>query len=242
MNAKIYKAIFRLDYPISYGIVDHLGEYLEFISNKTDQKPFSESKGTLDMIAHSIVNSCKIGNDVFTLNLSIKAFDAVIEFQNGIDFQKLAKCPLFSLADEVIEKLEEGNRFKYNRIGFRVFLIAEDSKLTFNGLRDIIWNCNTTFGDALKERYTERVDIALVYEAKSKDDERIRYQCGPYQEKEAAKYFSLKNDVKEGFIVDIDIWQGKVTLPKLKLVNFINDYQKIYDKMIQNTHEQLEQR
>jgi hypothetical protein len=240
MNAKIYKAIFRLDYPISYRIFDHLGEYLEFISNKTDQPPFFESKGVLNIVSHSIVNNCKIGNDVFTLNLSIKDFDAVIEFQDGIDIKKLPKCPLFSLADEIIEKLEEGNRSKYDRVGFRVFLIAENSKLTFNGLRDRIWDCNSTFGDALlKDRYTEKEDIALVYEASSKNDEKIRYQCGPYQEKEVTKYFSLKNNIKEGFIADIDIWQSKVTLPKLKLVSFINEYQKIYDKIIKNTYEQL---
>jgi len=240
MNAKIYKAIFRLDYPMSYGIVDHLGEYLEFIQNKTDQEPFSKSIGRLNTVSHSISNDCKIGNDVFSLNLSIKSFDAVIEFQNGIDIKKLPKCPLFSLADEVIEKLEEGNRFKYDRIGFRVFLIAENPKFTFKGLLDLIWDCNSIFGDALlKERYTEKEDIALVYEATSKDGEKIRYQCGPYQEKEATKRFSLKNDIKEGFIADIDIWQSKVTLPKLKLVSFINDYQKIYDKIIKNTPELL---
>jgi hypothetical protein len=240
MNANIYKAIFRLDYPISYRIVDRLGEYLEFITNKTNEKPFTESNGALSMANHSIAHNSKIGDDVFTLNLDVKSCDAVIEFPKGLEISKLNKCPLFSLADEVIEKLEDGTKFKYDRIGFRVFLIIEETKLDFNQLRDYVWNCNKTFGDAIIGRYEQREDIGLVFEASAKDDEKIRYALGPYKEKESQRYFVLKNDVKEGLIFDIDIWQNKISLPKLKLVKSISSYQKTYDSIIIYTIKQME--
>ena len=57
---------------------------------------------------------------------------------------------------------------------------------------------------------------------------------GPYQEKEKTKYFQLAGDIKEGIIMDLDIWQAKIELPKLKLRELVIGNQKIYDGMVKS--------
>jgi hypothetical protein len=239
MSAKIYKAIFRLDYPLSYSIVDRLGEYCEFINNKTAHEPFAESKGVIEMNRHLIIFDSKINDDRCVLNLDIKSFNSGIDFPKGCDISSLARFPLFSLADEVIEKLEQNSKIKYDRIGFRIFLLIEDEKLKFANLLDYIWDNNVIFTEAFKDHYPQRDDIGLVYEASAKDNEKIRLSLGPYQKQESKRYFSLENDVQEGIIFDIDISQTKINLPKLNLVKFIHKYQKTYEHFVGYTIEQF---
>ncbi|MCP4105076.1 MAG: hypothetical protein GY749_06005 [Desulfobacteraceae bacterium] len=233
---KIFKTIFRLDFPPAYRILDKLGEYSELIHTKTDKEPFTKGIGNINLLQHSLSHTSKIGDDTFTINLDLKTFNSVIEFQDGLNIDKLVKVPLFGLADEIIEKLEDAYSSKYNRIGFRSFIISEKKEFNFIKLRDYIWNFNKTFGNALIDHFKEKLGIAISFESKSENEENIRFQLGPYQHNERIKYFSLKN---EGMIFDIDIWQSNISVPKLKSVEIIRNYQKIYKDLVKKIELQI---
>ncbi len=237
---KIFKSIFRLDFPLAYKILDKLGEYLEIINDKTREKPFSAGKGNVNLLQHSLSHSAKVADDAFTLNLDLKTFNAVIEFQNGHDIDNLAKHPLFHFSDEVIEKLENEHSSKYERIGFRSHIIVQRDELNFSTLRDYIWNCNQIFGNPITDLFSKPHDIGVIFEAKKPDEsESIRVHLGPYHEREQSKYFVLNHAVKEGLIFDIDIWQTNVSIPHLKLVELIRSHQLVYHELVKNIESQV---
>lgn len=236
---KVFKTIFRLDFPLAYKILDKLGEYLELINSRTNQPPFSDGKGNINLLQHALSHTAKVADDAFTLNLDLKTFNAVVEFQGGTDVDTLAKNPLFHFADEVIEKLEGEHSSKYKRIGVRSYIIVQREELNFIKLRDYIWECNKVFGEPLMHSFNLRHDIGVIFEAKSEDEEYIRVHLGPYQEREQSKYFALKNDVKEGLIFDIDIWQPNLSVPQLKLVELLRSHQKTYIELVQNIESQV---
>ncbi len=224
---------------MAYRILDKLGEYAELIQLKTSAEPFTKGSANINLLQHSLSHTAKIGENIFTLNLDLKTFNAIIEFQDGLDSDKLGKIPLFALADEIIEKLEDDHSSKYRRIGLRNYIIIEREEFDFIKLRDYIWGCNTVFGNALSGHFKEKQDIALIFESESENEDNIRLQLGPYQHAESVKYFSLNNEIKEGLIFDIDIWQSDISVPKLKLVNLINGYQKIYNEIVQKIETQI---
>ncbi|MBN1998946.1 hypothetical protein JW935_15410 [candidate division KSB1 bacterium] len=102
---KIFKSIFRFDYPLAYKILDKLGEYLENINNTTKEGPFSDGSGKVDLIQHALSFNAKVNEDVFTLNLNLNTFNAVIEFQNGTEVKTLCKHPLFQFSENIIKKI-----------------------------------------------------------------------------------------------------------------------------------------
>ena len=236
---KIFKTIFRIDYPLAYRILDKLGEYAELIQLKTSAEPFTKGGTNINLLQHSLSHTAKIAENIFTLNLDLKTFNAIIEFQEGLASDKLVKIPLFKLADEIIEKLEDDHSSKYRRIGLRNYIIIEREEFDFIKLRDYIWGCNTVFGNALSGHFKEKQGIALIFESESENEDNIRLQLGSYQQSESVKYFSLNNEIKEGLIFDIDIWQSDISVPKLKLVNLINSYQKIYNEIVKKIETQM---
>lgn len=239
MIMKAFKTIFRLDFPLAYRILDKLGEYLELIHIKTNQNPFSEGKGNVNLIEHSLSYNAKVADDIFSLNLDTKTFNAVIEYQGGSELNVLAKHPLFILADEVIEKLEKEHSSRYKRIGIRSYIIIQKKEFDFVKIRDYMWNSNKIFGDPLTSLFHTKYDIGVTFEAQSDNEEYIRVNLGPYHEREISKYFSLKNELKEGFIFDIDIWQGNISIPQIKLVELIHRYQKVYSELVSNIESQI---
>lgn len=239
MAEKIFKTILRLDFPMVYRLYDKLGEYLELTHLITSEKPFIKGKGELNTLNHSMHNTSKIGEDIFTLNLDLKTFNTVVEFKDGLNISKLNKSPLFSLCSEFIKKLEDDNVIKYSRIGFRSFIVIERPEYKFDKLRDYIWKANQVFGDTLKDIFGQKNDIAIVFESKSDQDEDIRLTLGPYQQSETSKYFNLENNIKEGLILDVDIWQTKISVPMFNLDKLINRCQKVYSDLIENINLQL---
>jgi hypothetical protein len=229
---RIYKSIFRLDFPLAYKILDKLGEYLELIKNKTDENPYSKGRENIDLVRHSLSHTANIGENTFTLNLDLKTFNAVIEFQDGISVDKLYKIELFSLADEIIEKLEDDHSSKYDRIGFRSYILSERKEFKFLKLRDFIWGLNEIFGVSIANHFEEKHDIGIVLEAKSESEEWIKLQLGPYHHNEQSRYFTLENSIREGLIYDIDIWEQKISVPKYNMIESIRNHQNIYKKLI----------
>ncbi|MBN1998947.1 hypothetical protein JW935_15415 [candidate division KSB1 bacterium] len=139
----------------------------------------------------------------------------------------------FNFQKILLKKLEEDHSTKYDRVGFRSFILFKKENLRFSKIRDHIWADNKTFGDPLAELFKEKQDIGVTFEAKSKDEHFLRIRLGPYHNEEKVKYFFLENNVDEGLIFDIDIWQTNISIPQLKLVEIIRTYQKYYTDIIE---------
>lgn len=239
MTEKIFKSIFRLDFPLAYKILDKLGEYLEIINSEATQEPFLGGQGNINTTQHALAYTAEINrhdsekdNDVFTLNLNLKTFNAVIEFPDGCDIGRLDKSPLFSLADKLIEKLQTDHSPKYDRIGIRSFVLVERPEFSFEKIRNYMWESNNIYSQALNKFFPNKYDIGLVLESSNKKEENVLLQIGPYQKSERKKYFEFEHIVEEGLILDIDIYQPKISIPKLKLGELINSYKKIYQDLV----------
>lgn len=235
---KIFKTIFRLDFPVAYGILDKLGAYLEFLTSKTRQKPFEAIRTDIDLSQHSITCTAKVVNDFFNISLDLSTLSGFIEFQNGKNINGIAREPIFTLAEELIQKLEMQTNSKYDRIGLRSYIILQKEQLHFESIRDYFWQCNNLIGEILTGFYEVKNDIALAFEAKS-PTEFIRLNLGPYQSSEKNRYFSLKNDIKEGLLIDIDIWESNISIPDFKLVEMIRNHEKKYLDLIKNIESQI---
>jgi hypothetical protein len=81
--------------------------------------------------------------------------------------------------------------------------------------------------------------MGLVIESTSESGDNIRVSVGPYQEAEKMKYFSLAPGAKEGLIMDIDLWQNKISIPGFKLVDFIKHCQSVFHDLSTGTQKRL---
>lgn len=239
---KIYKSIFRLDYPISFSILDRLGEHLEFIYNKMQKPDFENIKNDINLQNHSINSHGVVGEDEFNLHLSLNTFNAVIEHKEGLNITTLAKHKIFLLADDVIERLDiERNFSEYERIGVRLFIIKEHPGLKFKKILDYMYKLNNPFSSLFTKNSFEVRDIGLILETKNEYDTFLKLHCGPYQENESIKYFSIQPSVKEGFIMDIDVWEKKIKIPNFKFTEFAKSSIKQVNKITEDVTKIIEE-
>jgi len=229
---KVFKDIFRLDYPISYSLIDRFGEQLEFITQQTSEAPFKNFGGEFDIANHSITAKGQLNEDRTLIKLDVRTFHAVTEHKDGLEIEKVKKYPLFELADKIVERLEIKMVTEYERIGFRSWILVEEDSLKFDNILKYIVNSNNLFNNVVTKHFSDINDISLVIESKTSDDNYIRINLGPYQEAEVKKYFALTNSIKEGLIIDIDIWQVKVKIPGFKLTEFVKYTQNICYNMV----------
>lgn len=240
--SKVYKTIFRLDYPISFKIIDNLGEYAEFLHSDSLQKaPFVDGKTNIDLTSHRISSTGSVDKDMFSFTLSITSLDAIIEHGVGVDVGSLSKHPVFDLANKLLPRLEKENDvMRFERIGLRTWSIIENDNFKFDRIRDYLLSKLTKFNNAIKPNFNSSEDIGIVLESKSDAGIAVRISFGPYQIAEQSKYFSLKHDsIKEGLIFDIDIWETKKEIKGLKFIELTKHYQKKMDSIIEKIKENL---
>jgi len=211
---KIFKTIIRIDYPLNYGLLDNLGQQLEFVHQRTlDDKDYVNSKGNIDFTKHSItqVGTCK--KDDYSLNLSLKTIDITVNHNEGISLGYLAKGKLFKLYGEMLKKISVR---LFDRIGMRFWVILEDEKFQFDSIKEYITNSTSLFSEVFTEQFSDVSDVGLVYETLG-DNQNSRVLLGPYKDKEAAKYQFLNPNVNEGLILDIDLWESKIKTPEYNI-------------------------
>lgn len=228
---KIYKAIFRLDYPLNYALLDKLGEHLEFIKKETKSNNFKSVKYDINLINHIITTSGLFGEMPFILNITLKNFDGTLEFTNGLELQEISKLKFFNFIDLVIKKLEVTNS-TYERIGFRTYGIHYSEKTKFTYILDSIVSNNKKFTDPFENHFRTPNDVALVIEAIDLKEDSLRVTLGPFKNEEWQKYFSIKPEIKEGIIFDIDSFQMKLDLPGFKMSNFVSKNETLQKNII----------
>jgi len=232
---KIYKTIYRLDFQLAYKILDKLGDYLHDIEERFKEKPFSSGKGNVDLIQRALSFFSALGDDRFIINLDLTTLNGAIDFQNGVEIDKLSKNPYLVAVDSIINKLEGDHQSKYNRTGIRSYIIAKSEELTFDKINGYMWDCNKVIGKPIDELFKKNQDIGIIFEGQSDDQVNISARIGPYRKEEQKKYFSLPHDdIEEGLILDIDIWQNNISIPQYKLTESLKRCQLTYHKLAES--------
>lgn len=222
-----FKTIYRLDYDLSYGLLDFLGQFSQILKTKMYSKPFLESNTGLDLINHAFSATGKLeGDDVVRVTLSLTTLNAVIEHGQGRELSSLHSHPGIELIDPILEKfgefdkIGEQNIIKYNRIGFRTFIIFSED-LEFDVIKNYISGITNPICTPLLSNFESIDDLALTYETKqNKNDHRCTVTLGPYKMGQAKKYFSIEPNVQEGLLLDIDVYQNNVEAPFGKTSTF----------------------
>ncbi len=239
---KLYKTIFRIDYPLSYSILDNLGNNLEFIHIKTKESPFTDATSDFNIAQHRILHRAKINNDSFQIHLSINNLVTSIEYNKGYDINLLAKHPVFELTQQVIEKLDIKTFPHYNRIGLRNWVLIEHNSLIFESILNFMSQSNLCFDEVIKNNFANTNDIAIIFESKNEDNIYLRVILGPYQKNERIKYFTFEPSVNEGLILDVDIWEENISIPGFNLLELTKKYQSILFSLCQNIFTKLLER
>lgn len=234
MNVKIFKSIFRVDYQLSYKILDRLGQQLEEIVDRTKDKPFSESRGNIDLLNHAISSHGNIYDGKYILNLSINTFDGTIESSEGFEIDRYCKSPLFKLADDIISELDFKSFKRFNRIGFRSFLIIYGDDIKFDKVLNYFNRVNSPLVNIVEKSFSKVNDAGVILESFSEALGNLRLSIGPFGEKDQKQFFSEELACKEGIIIDLDWWNEKIEIPGIKISEIIRKCQDIYIQVTDN--------
>jgi len=230
---RAYKIIFRLDYPTTFGMLDILGDTAGFLEKETREAPFANATINVNPVEHLITCTAHLpspdaADDGFRLMHNVKTLSAVIEHQKGLELSELHEHPAIILTDKLIEHLDFADVSRFERLGIRVWILET---LRFKAIRDSMVSKLDTLNSALMKSFASAEDVGVVFESVNKEGSSVRVIMGPYQKTETAKYFGLENSVQEGLILDIDMWQTKVEIPKFRLSRQAAYFEAAFQKL-----------
>jgi len=234
MPVKIMRSIFRLDYQLSYRLLDQLGAQLEEIITRTKEPPFEKVKGNIETAKRAIRAQGEVGEGNFELNLTLNSFDGVVEKKDGYEINQFHKNPVFDLANDIIQNLNLKADDRYERIGFRSFLLITGDDVKFQPALEYFKKLNQPLVDLVSSKFSSVDDVGITLESYSEELGNIRLALGPYGERDKGKFFSADSGEDEGLIVDIDWWETKMRIPSFKLSGTVKNCQEIYDKIVKN--------
>jgi len=233
---KIYKSIFRVDFPLNYSLMDKLGDEFQFMKSITSVEPYNNIQGNVDLNSRSIILHGALGKDRFTVNQTLNSFDFIVEYNEAIDFTRLSNHPILEFTDKVIKRIGAACNDTFERIGYRSWIVIEDDKFKFASIKQQFENKNSIFCNYVNELFGVTSDLGIIIEASKADGTSIRILTGPYQQKEWIKYFSKDIKIVEGLIIDIDIYLAKVQMPNLDIKQFSRKVRNTCDKYVNGTY------
>lgn len=232
---KIYKSIFRVDFPLNFSLMDRLGDEFQFMKSITSVEPYNGIQGNVDLNSRSIILHGAINKDKFTVNQTLNSFDYIVEYSEPTDISRLSSHPVLEFADKVVKRIGAACNDTFERIGFRSWIIVENENYKFENIKQQIEENNSSYCNLVNELFGKVSDIGLIVEAKGPDDGSIRINVGPYQHEEWIKYFSKDFNVVEGLIFDIDIFHTKIQMPDFDIKQFARNVRKTYERYVEGT-------
>lgn len=243
LRVRAYKTISRLDFPLSFALVDNLGKFAEVLHEESSKPPMVRKSTNLNLPKHIVNCTASVGEDEFEFNLGLGSLDFLVEYKGGKDFAQTSKHPVVALADLLVRRLEEAKVQRIERIGFRNWILVEHEKFTFEALREVLIKRLPLLRAAVAATFPQVEDVAAIVEAATEDSQNVRVITGPYRAAESEKYFSSDPAVTEALIVDIDVWQRKLEMPRLSLMSLISAQQKmsqrVVEQLVQSLREEL---
>jgi hypothetical protein len=221
-----YKMICRIDYPLSYALIDNLGSFAESFHKDTAQPPFTKAHTNIDLASHTITGFLEVDDAKGNVTLGVSSLVAVLERPRGFALATIHDHPVFPTLDALVGRLATKGVSAFNRIGFRVWVIVTRSGLTFAGFRDRLAARLSGLDSAISRHFGPTDDLALIVESHDETGLKLRTAFGPYQADEYRKYFQTDPGVEEGIIFDIDYYQGSTSLPMVRVADFVRRARK----------------
>ena len=236
---RVLKYIFRIDYPVSYSLIDKLGDFLDYLHINTNKDPYKNVKNNINISSHIITSEGDIGDNKFVITLSVDSFNGELQLTDSSDFNDLLKCQLFSLVQSIIERMRFMKGSEFKRIGLRIFAIDDNEKFKFDKILKYMLDKHQSFVNSLSHMTSNVNDVALTLESINPLEESYRLVFGPYQDAEKNKYFSFDPNIKEGLMFDFDTWQPKISIPELNLIETIKQRIRLYSQIMPKISQQL---
>jgi len=225
MSIAAYRSLLRLDFPTSFGLLDKMGTYADLIAHKTKEAGFKASSIEVDSVQRVIKAKVNGDGDSHLLQVQPNLVIADVQHSKGNEIDSLAKHASFLLADSIVSALFDDGLSVINRIGFRVWLLDDRGKGSFNAVRDWFVDKNNDVSSSLAKVFSGTNDIAVVLEAKNDASLDCRVIMGPYQSSERKKYFAFDPPVEEGLVLDVDMYHNNIELPKPSVSKTILNFQ-----------------
>lgn len=215
ISYKSFKSIFRIDYK-SLLLLDHLGFVVEPIREQIENKLYSNMKYEINTSNYSYTAFGKFKEEYFKIHLGLNSLTTIVEDAKGIDINKLHNQNALKLADEVLLKFSEIGIKKFDRIGYRSWVVIDlnDYELNFENLKNHFIDDNSILNQ-ISSNDDLISDVNITFEIEHASGYKSRTSFGPYHESERKRYFSADIEVLQGLILDIDISNNKIQSSKM---------------------------
>lgn len=215
----VCRLIFRLDFKrTNFDILGQPGEVMKLLSSGPENfwSELAEATQQHIVTAKSITDTTK---GVRQISVEPRSIHGSFESVDGVDLKGILKHESIAEMNRIIA--EVCGRYKIidlARAGFRIFYL------------NTLGNKPGEVKEAFKKMFAEDIvsaasaklgtinDYAVSFDGEADDKLKYRYRSGPYESKEAARYFSedvvpkFKEKTEFDFISEIDVYEQNFVL------------------------------
>jgi hypothetical protein len=236
-QARIFRSIYRLDFPPSFALVDRMGEYAAFMAEEVGVNPLLQKKGTrLDLLNHVVTSNLTAGEDRAALSLTLNSFDLQVDYKVGNALGEAHKHATVEFATELFRKIQGLPIRSLERIGIRHWILVEDDKFEFSQIRDLIVDLLRPVRSAIATSFPTIEDVAAIFEACTDDGTHSRTILGPYRKAERERHFPWAEggtaEIDQALIVDVDLWQSKMEIPAFSISATAKTFEKMAHSVV----------
>lgn len=221
-----FRVIFRLDYDPHYEMIDSLGKTMKIITSET----FDGEKFLPDLLERqqgfgvAAQHKNPKTNETRILAIEPGAIHGSFDVVEGLDGSYLKEFKIYTKLIKIVNEARKAYEINMlNRSGVRSYFLDNVENIEvlskFNSLIDY------NFFTRVKDTLGEVTDSGIAFDGENADGIKYHLKLGPYNQKEADKYFPNTHKFMDSIedynvIADIDLYQN----------NFELDYRVSYDK------------
>lgn len=236
----IYRLIFRLDYPMSYKLLDSLGKITDFVQTAFDQLDAKQKKVDLEILNRKIDAGCLDKNDNgLRFVVELQSIHGSFDFKNGISISEVQSFFGVKFIHEMIGQLGLDSLKYFSKFGIRCLYLAENPKFSFDAINNYILHQEKILSRSF-ESCNFRQDDSMVTIVGEKEIYGLRIAYGPYAAAEALRHFMIAPEVKEALMIDIDLSSSKIEAQKIDFISKLDLYLKEIDNLAVSIQSNLE--
>lgn len=236
----IHRLIFRLDYPISYQLIDNLGKVSDFVYKAFDGLPDVQKEVNLDINKRRIdASASKKDESGIKLTVELQSLHGSIDFKDSVPTTEIRKHFGVKIIHDVIDILGLESLEYFNRFGIRCLFLVENKKFTFETINTYILKQEKILSKSFFACKFSPED-SMIRIVGAKDIYGLGVSFGPYKKEEAARHFLISPSVSEALILDIDLFTVKFQSTKLDFRAKLEIYLQEIDILLKSITGNLE--
>lgn len=221
----VHRFIFRIDFDISYEMLDQQGKILKILVDAENWSSVGEVSGqrTLKAFLTSPIDRKDFTIDPVTIN-------GVYESHEGIELSKVSEHKTFNDLSNLLHKYcDEFKLHRIGRIGFRTYMFDDYGERYENALGKFWKNFNPDFLKDQTEVRSKSKDIGLIIEGDFEEQLSYRAHFGTFFEGDFEKM--LKKADSSGKLAekryhistDFDLYEKDINFQGLTLKKWMKD-------------------